>query len=123
MLQANLRWSRLDDSKRAFLLARAERGLPTPEVDALADPPASLQRVWDGFFDLDSERPIGFGGAGRIPWSAEEAWLDAEGVGDPDERGFYRALWRQMDGAYLAEVNPKREDAEAKRAKTTRKGA
>ncbi|KMO15772.1 phage tail assembly chaperone [Methylobacterium indicum] len=57
---------------------------------------------WDAFWELSTERPLGFGAEGRIPGSAIEAFAGRVGMVDTDEIAFFRAVMRGMDAEYLA---------------------
>ncbi len=65
-----------------------------------------LHAVWDTFWDLDSCRPMGFSGPGRIPWTAMLAHASLHGY----SRDVFDFLWeliRAMDAAYLKYVAEK----------------
>lgn len=89
----------------------AEEGGPLPPALA-REPriPEPLLFYWNAFWDLSTDRPMTFGGAGAIPWSAIDRWADRHGVAGPESFARLLFLIRALDRVWL-------EDAE-KRAKT-----
>ncbi len=69
--------------------------------------PDHLQFAWSAFSELSTDRPLGFGAAGPIPWSAISAYAMRHGVGgDTFER--LLALIRAMDGEWLKDAASRR---------------
>lgn len=71
--------------------------------DTLLDKPElapHLTQVWRDFFELSTNRHLGFGSVGPIPWIAINAYAERMGIVDPDEFERFTALIRAMDGEY-----------------------
>lgn len=65
-----------------------------PELDL------GLSVYYYAFAELSTDRPLGWNGEGRIPWSSIRAWADDYGfVGDQRDDLFHHI--REMDEAYL----------------------
>ena len=59
-----------------------------------------LQFLWDAFWELTTERPMGMAGEGRIPGSAIREYAREHGYYSDDARWF-REVIREMDAEYL----------------------
>lgn len=59
-----------------------------------------LQFLWDAFWELTTERPMGMAGEGRIPGSAIRHFAEDHGLYRDDARWF-REVIREMDAEYL----------------------
>lgn len=59
-----------------------------------------LQFLWDAFWELTTERPMGMAGEGRIPASAIREFARDHGFYSDDARWF-REVIREMDAEYL----------------------
>lgn len=70
-----------------------------PEIDPY------LKFVWSGFWELGSDRPIGMGGVGAIPFSAIDRYAQRLGIDDPDQFARFLHLIRSLDAPYLAKTN------------------
>jgi len=64
---------------------------------AKEDPREDLLFVWRAFHDLSGDRPIGMGGAGRIPFTAIDRYAARFGIDARDEFERFMALIRAMD--------------------------
>lgn len=62
--------------------------------------PVYLGLVWDAFWKLHTDRPLGFSGSGPIPHSSVVAYADRAGM-EPDEAEWFEGLIAAMDGAYM----------------------
>lgn len=71
-------------------------------MQARVDPAPHLSFTWDAFFVLGSDRPIGFAGPGRIPFTAICAYADRYGIRDVDAFERFRHLVMAMDRTYIA---------------------
>lgn len=103
----------------SILPAMRADGLPPPDW---ATPPTLRAPLWvqlviAAFWDLSTERAIGFGGVGPIPWSRiVERGSMARPVGAGlrgDDLGTFVASVRACDAAYLAHVQKQQRSAEA----------
>ncbi len=84
------------------------------EVEGKALPAGFLDRpllaygnrfLWDAFWELTTERPLGFGAEGRIPFSAIRIFADDHDLaGDVFE--WFRRVMREMDSEYLGLRSP-----------------
>lgn len=63
------------------------------------------------FRATSTDRQIGFGGAGPIPFSSLDRYAARYGIEDIDEFDRFIALIWAMDGAFLDHMNRKRERA------------
>lgn len=57
---------------------------------------------------LVGDRSLGFGAAGRVPFTAIESYARLIGITHPDEVRRFVALIQRMDGAYLAHLAARR---------------
>jgi hypothetical protein len=74
-----------------------------------------LRFVWDAFWELGCDRPIGFGALGAIPFSSVDRYARRFGIDDSDQFSRFLHLIRQLDAKYLALVNdPGKTDAASK---------
>lgn len=71
--------------------------------------PSDLIFVWDAFWRLSTDRPLGMGGPGPIPNLALLAEADRAGMGT-DEAAWFAALVVAMDGIYLGWIADQRSD-------------
>lgn len=56
--------------------------------------------LWDAFWELTTERPMGFGAEGRIPYAAIRDFArDHKLFGDA--AAWFRTVMREMDAEYL----------------------
>lgn len=83
-----------------------------PDIDTAM---AMCIEAWD---DLQSERPLGFGVAGFIPYTAIIAWADREGL-DGELYMLLKAVLRRLDRDRAAKEAAK---AEAEKRKAAAKG-
>lgn len=60
--------------------------------------------VWRAFWDLNHDRPLGFGAAGPIPFTSVDRYAIRYGITDPDEFERFFFLIRDMDGTYMTEM-------------------
>ncbi len=58
--------------------------------------------MWEAWWTLSADRPIGFGGAGPIPFQAIDRYADRFGISDPDEFNSFVALIAAMDDVLFA---------------------
>lgn len=66
-----------------------------------------LVPVWQTFWDLDTCRPLGFGGFGPIPWTALLVHQQRWGY-DQDVFDYLWDLLRAMDATYLEHTSKRR---------------
>jgi len=66
--------------------------------------PGSVQLLL-GFWELTTDRQIGFGAVGPIPSLAISWWMDREGIDDDEDRKLCRLCLRAMDDVYMTHVN------------------
>lgn len=57
---------------------------------------------------LVGDRSLGFGAAGRIPFTAIESYARLVGISHPDEVRRFATLIQRMDSAYLAHLAARR---------------
>ena len=63
--------------------------------------PAAYGRFLEAFDELGTDRQIGFGGAGPIPYSSIRAWMEEHGM-TTAERWTFRRVVRSLDAVYLS---------------------
>lgn len=68
-----------------------------PALDARPEVADHLVFVWSAFWELGSDRAIGFA-AGPIPFTAIDAYAVRYGIEDIDQFDRFRALIRAMEG-------------------------
>lgn len=61
----------------------------------------NLSWIWSAFWELGSDRPIGMGGAGPIPFSSLDRYAGRYDIDDGEEFDRFRGFIRRMDAAYL----------------------
>lgn len=76
---------------------------PVPPKPAV---PGHLVFYWDAFWELSADRPLGFSGVGRIPFTALDAYATRYGLTGPDAFDRFRQIIRAMDAAFRAELSP-----------------
>lgn len=65
--------------------------------------PELASLAWDCFWDLNKERPLGFGAMGHIPWRAIDCWAVRYAIGGEQFTRLKRIV-EALDGAWLAHV-------------------
>lgn len=87
---------RIREDEKLLAWIRAGRPFrPWDEQPRLTEADAWLREAW---IELDTCRPQGMAGVGRIPWTAVEAYAEAQGVADKER---FHAVIRSMDNAYI----------------------
>lgn len=81
-----------------------------PFLAARQDPDEALRFVWDAFWNLSTDRPVGFA-TGPIPWSAVDRYAGRHRLEGADSFQRFLDLIRSMDGAYLEHLEREREKA------------
>lgn len=71
------------------------------------DVPDHLGFTWEAFWVLCTERPIGFGGVGRIPFRAILEYARVYGLRSVDAFDRFRHLVMAMDRAFVEDVSKK----------------
>jgi hypothetical protein len=66
---------------------------------------AGLQFLWNAFWELTTDRALGFGGEGRIPSMAIRSFAKEHGITGNDFPWFL-AVIREMDAEYLGMRTP-----------------
>lgn len=84
----------------------AETGVMPAALVNRVDVRPDLLLYWQAFDDLSGARPVGFGGAGDIPWTALDQWATRHGV-TGDMFDMLVDVVRRMDAAWLKWVNRK----------------
>lgn len=72
--------------------------------DAFLDRPrlaAEWEFFWTAFWELTTDRQLGFGVEGRIPSTSIRAYAADHGFDDPDLYRWFLAIIREMDAEYL----------------------
>jgi len=64
------------------------------------DPDEALHFVWDAFWNLTTDRQVGFA-TGPIPWTAIDRYADRHQLHAVDSFERFHALIRAMDSTYL----------------------
>jgi hypothetical protein len=85
-------------------MCRRERRPIPPQIANAPRLRPGLELFYHAFEDLNSERQIGFGSIGRIPWSAIEAWADRHELPD-DLREELHFVLRKMDKVFVDHCN------------------
>lgn len=83
----------------------AEGGDVAPGHEVDPEIPIHLLWVWQAFWELTNDRPLGFGGVGGIPFTAIDVYARRYGIGCLDEFTRFRALIRALDDEYVKTVN------------------
>lgn len=96
-----------------------KRGLPVPDSCLPPDLEPHLHEYVDHFWTLSTDRALGFGAIGPIPWRAIDSYAHRNGFGD-DEVAYddFVVFVTAMDEEYLL---VQREQAEAKTSGGTSK--
>lgn len=87
--------------------------MPIGELPFLAtceDPDEALRFVWDAFWHLSADRPVGFA-TGPIPWTAIDRYASRHRLDGADDFQRFADLIRAMDGTYLEHLEREREKA------------
>jgi len=77
-------------------------GLPIDERPELFE---DLYDVWFAFFELTGSRPVGFGGAGPIPYNVVSDYMNENEIYAVDFRDWFRRMIAALDRALLEEKN------------------
>lgn len=78
-------------------------------LDAQPEIEPYLRFVWDAFWELNSDRPIGaMGGVGTIPFSSVDRYARRFGINDPDQFSRFLSLIRKIDSKYTVKVNERK---------------
>ncbi|WP_425374938.1 phage tail assembly chaperone [Methylobacterium segetis] len=79
-----------------------EDGVVPAALLARPDLPEHLSFAWDAFWALSTDRALGFGVVGPIPWSSLDRYAARTGITDPEEFerlarlvGAMDAVWRE----------------------------
>lgn len=108
-------------------IARAaqEQGVPIPDLEPPVDLTPRNTAFYTAFWELSTERYIGFGLVGPIPWSAKDRYAERYGFLD-DEIHYddFMHVMSAMDEAFI-EHQKKRADEQTKKhaARSTGRGA
>ena len=62
--------------------------------------------LWRAFWELTTDRGLGFGTEGRIPSTSIRAYAADHGLNDPDDYRWFLAIIREMDAEYLGMRTP-----------------
>jgi hypothetical protein len=81
-----------------------------PFLASREDPDEALRFVWDAFWNLTTDRPVGFA-TGPIPWTAVDRYAARHRIDGADAFERFLAVIRAMDGAYLDHLEREREKA------------
>lgn len=84
-------------------MCRRERRPLPPQIVNAPRLRAGLEMFYSAFWDLSSDRALGFGSVGRIPWSSIEAWADRHEL-SWDQREELHFVIRKMDRIYIDHV-------------------
>lgn len=65
-------------------------------------PPLSVEHAWilEGYDEVGTDRQIGFGGAGPVPFSSIRTWIADEKL-TPSEADLFRHVVRRLDAVYF----------------------
>lgn len=108
MLEWELEWGEKAEELGRIGLKRIQEG--REPVKALVNKPElheRLERFYDAFWALDSDRSVTMGGATRIPWRSIDAYAIRYGFEGEDFRRL-EYLLRKMDTAYLRRLKGRR---------------
>jgi hypothetical protein len=85
--------------------------LEKPEIEE------HLVFVWNAFWAISSDRPIGaMGGIGSIPFAAIDRYASRYGIDGRDEFDRFHTLIKRLDAVFIATANEKAAE-EAKKGK------
>ena len=92
-----MKWS----PQRKHIDRLEKKGRPLP-ADYLDRPLLAYgaRFLWDAFWELTTERPMGFGAEGRIPYTAIRLFAHDHSLAG-DAAGWFRTVIREMDAEYL----------------------
>lgn len=96
-----MRWHLKWSPQRKHIERLEARGRPLP-ADYLDRPLLAYGNrfLWDAFWELTTERPMGFGAEGRIPYAAIRTYAGDNGLFG-DAAAWFRTVIREMDAEYL----------------------
>lgn len=97
-------WGDASEQVLAAHRAAGGRDEDLPFIRGRVDVPDHLGFTWEAFWVLCTERPISFGGVGRIPFRAILEYACAYGVRGVDALERFRLLVMAMDRAFIEEV-------------------
>ncbi|MCC0809196.1 hypothetical protein FPV16_23865 [Methylobacterium sp. W2] len=81
-------------------MEREGRELPEGYLDRpLID--TGLQFFWHAFWELTTDRHLGFGAEGRIPSAAIHQFAQRHSIVEPDDFAWFLGVIRAMDSEYL----------------------
>lgn len=80
-----------------------------PFLASREDPDEAVRFVWDAFWNLTTDRPVGFA-TGPIPWGSIDRYAVRHRIDGADAFERFLALIRAMDGAYLDHLEQVRKD-------------
>jgi len=63
--------------------------------------------LWNAFWELTTDRQLGFGAEGRIPATSIRTFARDHGIEDPDDYAWFLAVMREMDAEYLGQRVPR----------------
>lgn len=69
-----------------------------------------LAFAWQAFLELSTDRPVGLGGAGPIPWAAIDRYARRYRLDDVDAFEIFMTLVRAADAAWLGRQQELRGD-------------
>lgn len=114
-----MEWGEHDEWLRQ---AAAERGLDVPEaVRGQPQVPAHLDLYWRAFSALSTDRPLGFGGAGPIPWTAIDRYAARLGLGAEECERLAQIVGR-VDEAFLGHMERRQKQRRDEAERQSRKG-
>lgn len=88
-------------------MCRRERRPIPPQIKNAPRLRPGLELFYSAFWDMNSERQIGFGAVGRIPWSSIEAWADRHDL-TWNQREELHFVLGKMDREFIDHVNSKK---------------
>jgi hypothetical protein len=57
--------------------------------------------IWSAFWELSTDRQLGFGAEGRIPSKSIRSFAADHDLSQPDDYAWFLAIIREMDAEYL----------------------
>ena len=87
-------------------LARSQNPEAARRLFRVPEVPEGWASFLNAYGELQTCRPLGFGGFGPIPWTAIARWADAHGL-DADERQTLTRVIRALDGVFLEDQGRK----------------
>jgi hypothetical protein len=109
-LDWHLRWGRHAETIAAAAMESGAALDQLPFLAERADPEEHLRLEWAAFWDLTTDRQIGFA-TGPIPWSAIDRYAARYRIPDFDR---FSELIRAMDATYLEHIEEERQKAKEK---------